>query len=520
MPRVVIDGREVEVPEGATILDAARALDVDIPTLCFLEGLEAETSCMICLVKVKDPDRLVPACATAVEDGMHVENDTEEIRDIRRAGLELLLSDHLGDCTAPCHSTCPADMNIPLMLSQVEAGDLAGAIATVKKDIALPAVLGRVCPDLCERTCRRGILDNPVSICLVKRHVADADLAGEEPYLPECLPSTGRRVAIVGAGPAGITAAFHLQQAGHACTVFDEQANPGGHLRRRFTPDELPPEVLDAEIAVIEKLGVRFMLEKRIGPADLEELRKSFDAVLVAVGALTGADALGLPVKKDRLQIDTRTHETPLPGVFAAGNAVQPGDLVVRSVASGKAAALCIDHYLGGTSVTGSPRMFSVRIGHVQEDEVARLGGGAAGHDRVSPTEAPGGGLSHREAQSEAGRCLHCECSQGDHCKLRQYAGRYGARANRYASKRRPLERYHPQGEIVFEPGKCILCGLCIQIAAKAREPLGLAFIGRGFDMRVGVPFEGSMDEALKTTAQRCIEACPTGALAWRPRGS
>ena len=335
MPRVVIDGREIEVPEGATILDAARALGVDIPTLCFLEGLEAETSCMICLVKVKDPDRLVPACATAVVDGMRVENDTEEIRDIRRAGLELILSDHLGDCTAPCHSTCPAGMNIPLMLSQVEAGALRGAVATVKKDIALPAVLGRVYPDLCERTCRRGLVDSPVSICLVKRHVADADLASDAPYLPECKPATGKTVAIVGAGPAGVTAAFHLTQAGHACTVFDENDRPGGSLRKRFTPEELPPEVVDAEIDVIRKLGVQFTLEKRIG--DLDELREQFDAVLVAVGALAGADALGLAVKKDRIHIDSRTHETSLPGVFAAGDAVQPSDLVVRSVANGKA---------------------------------------------------------------------------------------------------------------------------------------------------------------------------------------
>jgi len=514
MPKVVINERPVEVAEGTTILDAARALGVDIPTLCFLDGYEAATSCMICLVKVKDPDRLVPSCATVVEDGMHIETDTEEIHDVRRTGLELLLSDHLGDCTAPCSDTCPAGMNIPLMLRQVETGDLRGAIATIKKDIALPAVLGRVCPDLCERTCRRGILDSPVSICLIKRHVADVDLADNSPYLPDCKSSTGRRVAVVGAGAAGITAAFHLQQAGHACTLFEQDGRAGGKLLRKFTRDQLPREVIQAECALVEKLGVCFALSTRIDTAAaLADLRERFDAVLVTIGAVTEPEPLGLPGAEDRLQVNAKTHETPLPGVFAAGDAMHPSDLVVRCVASGKTAAACIDQYLCGIDIVRPPRPFSVHIGRLQEEELQQLRGGASASDRILPAA---GDLSAREARSEAQRCLHCECSQEGHCKLQQYAQQYGARASRYPSKRRSLERHFQHADIVFEPGKCILCGLCIQIAARAREPLGLTFIGRGFDMQVGVPLDGSLAEALKVTARQCAEACPTGALRLR----
>jgi len=519
MPRLTIDQCEIEVPEGATILDAARALGVDIPTLCFLKGLAPATSCMICLVKIEGPDRLVPACATRVEDGMRVENESEAIRDLRRVGLELLLSDHLGDCTAPCNCTCPADMNVPLMLSQVQAGDMRAAIATVKKDIALPAVLGRVCPDLCERTCRRSQLDDPVAVCLVKRRVADEDLARESPYLPPCRPASGRSVAIVGAGPAGVTAAFHLRQAGHACTVFDQAEKPGGKLRHQFSEEELPRHVLDAEIAVIEKLGVRFELGQRIdSAAALEALCRRFDAVLVATGrpAEPATDYLGLPAAGGRVQIDARTHATPRPGVFAAGDAVQPTALVVRNVASGKSAALCIDQFLSSGEVMGPARPFAVRIGRVDDEELARLGAGAAGVLRASPSPEAAGGLTSEAARAEAERCLHCECSQRDHCKLREYAARYGARANRYPGPRRSLERHFRHGEIVFEPGKCILCGLCIQITTEAREPLGLSFVGRGFDMRIGVPFDRSMDEALTTTAARCADACPTGAIALR----
>jgi len=519
MPRLRIDNREVEVPEGATILDAARALAVDIPTLCFLKGLEPATSCMICVVRVREPDRLVPACATRAEHGMRVENETEEIRALRRAGLELLLSDHLGDCSAPCNCTCPADMNIPLMLGQVHAGDMRAAIATVKKDIALPAILGRVCPDLCERTCRRSQIDDPVSVCLVKRRVADEDLARETPYLPPCQPATGRRVAIVGAGPAGITAAYHLLQAGHACTIYDQAEKPGGKLRREFSEAVLPRQVLDAEIGIVERLGARFELGRRIeSAAALEDLRTRFDAVLIAFGRLTdpATGSLGLPVAKGRLEVDARTHRTGLAGVFAAGDAVQPTELVVRNVASGKIAALCLDQYLGGKEVTGPARPFSVRIGRIDEEELAGLGNGAADAGRASPSAEHEGGLTAGDARAEAGRCLHCECSQRDHCRLREYAERYGARANRYGSNRRPLERHFRHADVVFEPGKCILCGLCIQIATEAREPLGLTFIGRGFDMRVGVPLDGSMAEALESTAEECARACPTGAIALR----
>ena len=211
MPCVVVDNQEVEVPEGGTILDAARKLGLDIPTLCFLDGYRPSTSCMICLVKVKDENRLVPSCATLAEDGLHVESDTEEVRELRRKGLELLLSNHVGDCTAPCETACPTQMDIPLMVRQVAAGDWCGAIATVKRDIALPAVLGRVCPELCERGCRRREVDSPVAICLIKRYVADADLASGAPYLPPCKANMGRRVAVVGAGLAELVGVLVLQ---------------------------------------------------------------------------------------------------------------------------------------------------------------------------------------------------------------------------------------------------------------------------------------------------------------------
>ncbi len=530
MTRLVIDNREVTVPAGSTILDAARKLGIDIPTLCHLDGLKPATSCMICLVKVRNWNRLVPSCATLADEGMEVESETDELYEIRRAGLELLLSDHVGDCTAPCQSTCPAHMDIPLMLGQVAAGELGEAIATVKSDIALPATLGRVCPELCERTCRRSQVDSPASICLIKRHVADVDLASETPYLPPCRPGTGKKIAIVGAGPTGLAAAFHLLQAGHACTVYDDNSRPGGVLRSRFDEEQLPPKVLDAEIAVIERIGAQFRMDVRIGKdTPLADLTDRFDAVLVAVGKIHAGDAgaLGLQASKDGIHIDRTTHETNVTRVFAAGDAVHPTDLVIRNVADGKAAACNIDQHLqvgsalrtnteAGPAVRPTTRKFASRVGRLSAEELIQLTLGASDVSRIQPAGGSTVGLTHDEAQAEALRCLHCDCGNLSGCRLRKYAQQYGAVATRYRGERRAFERHIQHGDIVYEPGKCILCGLCVQIATAQGEDLGLTFIGRGFDVRVGVPFNGTIAEGLTRAGKRCAEACPTGALAIR----
>ncbi|MHC4687127.1 MAG: FAD-dependent oxidoreductase, partial [Planctomycetota bacterium] len=356
MPRIVIDNREVEVGRGATVLDAATKLGIEIPTMCFLKGYHPATSCMICVVKVNSLKRLVPACGTVAEDGMQVESNSGQVREARRAALELLLSDHVGDCMGPCQTACPARMNIPLMIRQIAAGKLNDAIVTVKRDIALPAVLGRICPGPCERVCRRAVFDEAVSICFLKRYVADVNLESAEPYLPACRPKKGKRVAIVGAGPAGLAAAYYLLQQGYGCTIFDEHERPGGMLRYGVSQDKLPIDVLDKEIALIEKLDVQLRTQTRIGTAlSIEELRRDFDAVFVAVGRLKPGDAewMGLETSADSIVINGRTYETTLPGVFAGGDAVRKRKLAIRSVADGKEAAVAIGQYLSGKEVTG-----------------------------------------------------------------------------------------------------------------------------------------------------------------------
>jgi ferredoxin len=520
MPKLTIDNLEVEVPPGATILEAARRLGINIPTLCYLEGCPPSTSCLVCTVKVLGNGRLVPSCGTLAADGMQVESETEEIHQVRRSALELLLSDHLGDCLAPCQFACPAGMDIPRMLRQIASEDLRGAIVTVKNDIALPAVLGRICPAPCEKACRRRPADGAVAICRLKRFVADADLASSARYLPECQPPSGRRVAIIGAGPSGWSAAYYLLQQGHACTVFDENQQPGGRLRHETSEDELPRHVLDADLQPLVRLGAVLRMNTRVGGKEvLEELRRGFDAILIACGATAKqqAEVWGLETAPRGVHVTQDTYETSLAGVFAAGNAIRGKGLVIRSAADGKEAAASIDQYLSGRKVTGPQKPFSTRIGRLEEDELALYLAGASQSPRRDPAAAPRGypaaGFAPQEAVEQSTRCMHCDCRGLGTCKLRHYSDLYGADPRRYKDTRKHFRQDRQHAQVIYEPGKCIQCGLCIEIAAKASEPLGLTFIGRGFDVRVGVPLDASLGEALQTAAAQCVAACPTAAL-------
>ncbi len=520
MPKITIDGREVQVPVGATILDAAEKLGISIPTMCHLRGHEATTSCMVCVVKVAGVNGLVPACGALVRDEMQVQNDCPEVFEARKAAIELLLSDHVGDCEGPCRMSCPAHMNIPQMIRQIAAGEWKDAIATVKRDIALPAVLGRICPAPCEKACRRRQHDEAVSICLLKRYVADVDLQSESPYVPTLLPKRGKRVAIIGAGPAGLAAAYYLQQDGFDCTIFDDHDEPGGMLRYGVPGESLPRDVLKKEIEQIGKLGVTFQFGTRVGATvPISEIRSQFHAIFIAAGELKPGDAesLSVEVSSDGIKVDGQTNMTSVPGIFAGGDAVRNRHLTVRAVADGKEAAESIRRYLTGEPAIEVGRAFNSRMGKLQDGEMELFLRSASSEARRKPSSYIGG-FSEEEAVAESLRCLHCDCRKPDDCLLRRQAETYGARQVRYKAQRRRFVQQTEHPEIIYEPGKCISCGICIQIASAFKEKLGLTFIGRGFDVRVAVPFDASLAEGLQIAAAQCVQACPTGALAFKER--
>ena len=151
-----IDQHEVELAQPVSIWKAARNLGIHIPTLCYEEGTEHFTSCMICMVKEKKSGRMLPACSAPVAEGMEIETLNDEIRAFRKSTLELLLSDHVGDCEAPCQQLCPAHVEVPRVIREIMTGRMDDAIRTVRRDLAIPSIVERYCNVPCERGCRRG----------------------------------------------------------------------------------------------------------------------------------------------------------------------------------------------------------------------------------------------------------------------------------------------------------------------------------------------------------------------------
>lgn len=515
MPRLNIDGREVEVAEGGSVLDAARRLGVDIPTLCYLERCGPLNSCLVCVVKVRQngSSRVVPACGTRAVEGMVVESETEEVRGLRRTALELLLSDHVGDCLSPCHRICPLDLNIPRMIRQIEQGTMGEAVATVRQALPLPGVLGRLCHAPCEHGCRREACDGAASIRELERHVADAQRAVAVPWIPGCKPATGRRVAVVGSGPAGLAVVDYLLREGHSCVVLDRGGAPGGSLRDAAG---LPAEVLEFELAQLVRMGAVFRLGEELGrTVSLGELEQHYDAVVVATGELAAGDAerLGMMASPTGLRTHAATGQTGSAKVFAAGSAVRPLKQVVRVMAEGRGVAECVHQFLVGLPLRSATKTFSSVMGRLDEVELKQFLGTASAAPRVTPSGPRGAGFTGPEAQCEAGRCLHCDCRAAGSCALQSYAALYGANPNRFPKQRRAFRQERHPANILFEPGKCILCGICVEIARQSAEPLGLTFVGRGFDVQVAAPLNEPFAAGLQRVAAECVAHCPTGAI-------
>ena len=200
--------------------------------------------------------------------------------------LELLLSDHIGDCRGPCINACPAHTDCQGYVGLIANKEYREAVKLIKEKLPLPASLGRVCPHPCETACRRQLVEDPIAIAALKYWVADIDLQSDNPYIPEIKPATGKKVAIVGAGPAGLTAAYFLAQEGHEVKIYDAMPAGGGMLRYGIPEYRLPKTILDKEIELIEQMGVEFQYNTRIGTdISLEYLIQKNDAVFVGIGA-------------------------------------------------------------------------------------------------------------------------------------------------------------------------------------------------------------------------------------------
>lgn len=677
MPDLTIDGRKISVESGTTVLEAAQRLGISIPTLCFVQGLAPSASCFMCAVQIEGINSLSPSCALPASDGMVVSTNSDEVRGARKLALELLFSDHAGDCVAPCQARCPAGLDIARFVYELASGNPRASLEVILETLALPGSLGRICPRLCETGCRRCDLDEGLAIGALHRFSADRDQEDAQPFHPTVKSPSGKRVGIVGAGPAGLAAAFYLLQKGHACTLYDSQPKPGGMLRYGIPAYRLPEAALDAEIKAIVDLGARLELNSVWGvDFTLAQLREEYDALFLATGAwksqrlhcagdelaVSGIELLESVTKKaapelgnrvivigggntaidaartavrlgaeevrifyrrtrqempclmeeveaaelegiqiqylvaptrleslqnnllklscqkmelgepdssgrrrpvplagsefsvecstviaaigqsvetslpDREGIETtawgiaanpKTLETNIPGVFAGGDVVLGADLAVRAVAAGRIASVAIDQYLSDQPVVGPEEATRIEMRTVTDEERARFFREIEKSPRprqleieldrrLSSFDEVEGGLTQPQVDTESRRCMTCGCRKADNCLMRQLATKYGADPYRFVGERRRFSQDSTHPEIVYEPGKCIMCDACVKIASEVGEEIGVAPVGRGFQVAVGVPFGRPLSEGLQKAARRAAEVCPTGALALR----
>ncbi len=283
---VTIDGKAVTAEKGSTILEIARNNGIDIPTLCHNEQVKLYGACGLCVVEAEGIPKLLRSCSAVASDGMVIHTHSDRIDKARKIALELIMSDHEGDCVGPCSLNCPAHTDCQGYVKQIALGNFYEATKIIKEKIPLPSSIGRVCPHPCESACRRRYVEEPISICSLKSFAGDSDRSSEHPYKPDLAKKTGKRVAVIGGGPAGLTAAYFLTVNGHETTIFDAMPKMGGMLRYGIPEYRLPKAVLDDEISQIADIGVIMKNNVRIGKdIDFEQLRSDYDAVVVAIGA-------------------------------------------------------------------------------------------------------------------------------------------------------------------------------------------------------------------------------------------
>ncbi len=353
-----------------------------------------------------------------------------------------------------CAAACPIHVDVRAVLAEISRGDLTAALKALKKTLPFPGIIGRVCPHPCQTVCKRIEAGEAISIAALERACADW---GGPVDKPRVLPKRGKRVAIVGGGLSGLTAAFDLARKGYGILVYEAGDCLGGSLWG-FSAEALPRQVIQDELALVEQVGAQVQFNTRVPRDELPRLRGEFDAVYLAVGA--GGETFDLALDKHgRIQVDLATFATSQDGILAGGGLLRSAAerSPIQSISDGRRAAISMDRYLQKVSLTASRAnegAYTTQL-FTNTQGIAPLA--------AVPISNPTQGYTRQEAVQEAQRCLQCECME---CvKVCEYLKHYGRHPRKYVR-----EIYNNLSIVKGERksnqfiNSCSLCGLCGQV--------------------------------------------------------
>ncbi len=508
MIKLKIDNKILEVDEGIRLIDAARLNGINIPSLCYRDDLPHYTSCSVCLVKNKETNKFLHSCSVHVEEGMIIDASSEEVLDLRKDAISMLLSEHRAECEAPCKVVCPVDLNIPLMNRYIQKGDIKAATELAFNEMGMPETLCFLCPKYCENACRRKMIDQTISIVNIKRFSSENyDIKKSISGITKT--SAAKRIAIIGAGISGLIASFFLAKEGHKCIIFEKTNQAGGEILNKL--DEKSKNIFEQELNKVLSLGVEIEDNSYIDEDQLSNsLSKEFDSILISCSGFdtlqnTAAAESHILHEGDSLLFNGKP-------IFKIGGAAKENKQIIRDIAQAKKAALAINFFLKGGKLNPAKKQFNSVIGKIEEHEKKTW-------LKESPkkTQRFNQPISLEENIKEAENCMHCDCRAQNNCALRIISEEYNLSNPKIKMYGHAIEKkINFESGLIFENAKCIKCGLCVRVLRNETNFPSLGFQGRGFMSIISEPLTHKFNEILIDKVDILVDVCPTGALSKR----
>src|SRR5438094_166785 len=578
-----IDGKEVTAIPGEAILRAAQRAGFEIPTLCDDEKLAPAAACRMCLVEIEGYHRPMPSCHLPVEPGMKITQASDSLFKLRRQNLEYILSDHNAYCMPPCQVSCPTHIDIPGYLELMSKGQHVEAARLVKEVLPFPYMLGLVCPKPCQEVCRRGLVEEEIAICQCHGYTGELVMEMEQAPTPfPQLPATGKSVAVVGAGPAGMTAAYYAALKGHAVTVFDMMEKQGGIARYGIPEYRLPKVKLDKELNSVWQLrDTEFRGSMMLGrDFSIDDLfTQGYDAVFLGIGAwrsnelrVPGEDLPGVIEAINYLRMNAEGDPVPvgkgqkvvvLGGGFTTFDCARTSrrlgaevTVVYRrsrkemgahysEVDDAEHEGIRLEFFAGAIRVVEK----NGRVGGIEFQRMALVAEEIAEEEAVpelidivpyKPEEPQvrmpmlpfkerelsfqliENGYDKNAAEKEAARCLQCVCPDVGRCHLQRLSLEHGLTDNRF-HRAEPVDYHDYEYDfshdfILRDLNKCINCTQCVRICRDVIGANCYGLMGVGYDSIVTTPWNVSLKYTDCVSCGACAETCPTGALMMRER--